>query len=288
MAALLQVNPGKVYIPYYNCDVVYQTLICHKISVQRYFLNEEWMPQVEEIGEKDWLIYVNYFGIIPEEKLSEIQRRYHRVIFDNTQCFYQKPVLADNCFNVYSCRKFFGVSDGAYLVWNHSQMNFPEYPRDVSWHRAVYLLKSIETGTNGAYKESIQNEEEIGTKILRMSVLTKTMLQSIDYEEVRQKRTQNFQTLHNLLKDNNEINLPLREDGLMIYPLYIKNSELRKKLVQNRIYVPQWWKYLLTFLPEHTLEADYSKWLYPLPIDQRYSEDDMIQLARMIQNIVKG
>lgn len=287
LAALSQINLNKVYIPYYNCEVVYQTLIWHKIPVERYFLDEELQPRLEAIGEQDWLVYVNYFGIIPEEKLSAILNKYQRVIFDNTQCFYQKPILADDCFNIYSCRKFFGVSDGAYLIWNHRQIEFPEYPQDISWKRAAYLLKSVETGTNGAYRDNIQSEEEIGTEILRMSPLTKSILHAIDYEEIRQKRVRNLQILQDLIGTYNEINLPIKKEALMIYPLYIKNSRLREQFVEHHIYVPQWWNYLLDILPEHVIETDYCRWLYPLPIDQRYSEDDMIFLAYMVQNIIK-
>ena len=44
----------------------------------------------------------------------------------------------------------------------------------------------------------------------------------------------------------------------------------------------QWWKYLLDILPSDSVEADYSRYLLPLPIDQRYTPDDMRTLAALV------
>lgn len=38
------------------------------------------------------------------------------IILDNTQSFFQKPISGID--TIYSCRKYFGVPDGAYLSTN--------------------------------------------------------------------------------------------------------------------------------------------------------------------------
>ena len=57
---------------------------------------------------------------------------------------------------------------------------------------------------------------------------------------------------------------------------------LRGRLIKNKVYVSQWWKYLLELLPADSVEADYSRYLLPLPIDQRYTPDDMRALAALV------
>ena len=68
----------------------------------------------------------------------------------------------------------------------------------------------------------------------------------------------------------------------MIYPFLCRVDGLRRRLIKNKVYVSQWWKYLLELLPADSVEADYSRYLLPLPIDQRYTPDDMHALAALV------
>ena len=44
----------------------------------------------------------------------------------------------------------------------------------------------------------------------------------------------------------------------------------------------QWWKYLLDVLPADSVESRLSRYLLPLPLDQRYTPDDMRELAALV------
>ena len=67
-----------------------------------------------------------------------------------------------------------------------------------------------------------------------------------------------------------------------VYPLLIEEPGLRQRVVGNHIYTPQWWKYLLNEVPQDSVEARLSKWLLPLPVDQRYTEQDMNEMAGIV------
>ncbi len=283
-AAMLSVKPKKVYIPYYNCNVVRDTLIKYDVPIEYYFLDENLEPKVSDIEPDEWLLYVNYFGIISKERLNKIKNRYRRVIFDNTQAFYAEPLLDPDIFNVYSCRKFVGLCDGAYLIWGGDRKVFSDYPQDISWDRAAFLFKSIELGTNAAYKENLDSKKDLGEEIRCMSVLTQKMLKAVDYSVLMEKRRRNFEILHDNLKDINCLPFEINVEPGMNYPLYVKDNALRKSLVENKVYVPQWWKYLLDVVPSDSIEADLSNYLLPLPVDQRYSEEDMLQLIQIVKN----
>lgn len=64
--------------------------------------------------------------------------------------------------------------------------------------------------------------------------------------------------------------------------VFVRVDGLRGRLIKNKVYVSQWWKYLLELLPADSVEADYSRYLLPLPIDQRYTPDDMRALAALV------
>jgi len=280
-AVALSVKPSKLYIPHYNCDTVREALEWNHVPYELYYLDDQLEPQVGDLGPDEYILYVNYLGNATKEKIHALEKRYKRILFDNTQAFFFVPVVGEQCFNLYSPRKFVGVSDGAYVVWGNDAVIGGDYPEDVSWERSAFMFKSIELGTNAAYQDNLRSMDHMGQGIRRMSKLTRRILASIDYEEVRRIRQRNIQVLHERLRDTNHFPFEIHGD-LMAYPYYVENDLLRRKLVENKIYVSQWWKYLLDYVPETSIEANMTRWLLPLPIDQRYSEEDMEQLAELV------
>lgn len=289
VAALDNMEVSRVYIPFYNCHVIEKALIQNGYVVSKYILDEDFLPIIHDFADNDWLVYVDYFGLADSNDTKQkVVKQYQRVIIDNTQAFYSIPILKEDIFNVYSCRKFFGVSDGAYLVYKKGLDIKVPYNHDVSWKRAGFLLKSIEMGTNGAYKENLISEESIGFSVKLMSSLTRNILKSIDYDSIQLTRKNNFRLLHNVFHTINMLKFDSSEKCTpMIYPLMVKDDSLRKKLVREKIYVPQWWKYLIDELSEESIEIQLSKYLFPLPIDQRYKDVDIIQLSKIVKELIE-
>ena len=61
-----------------------------------------------------------------------------------------------------------------------------------------------------------------------------------------------------------------------MYPLYIENgAAVRKQLQQIRIYIPTLWPDVFEICDETDLDYDMAMSILPLPVDQRYDEDDM-------------
>jgi hypothetical protein len=56
----------------------------------------------------------------------------------------------------------------------------------------------------------------------------------------------------------------------MVYPLVIENTSLDEKLRENKVYVGRLWKSVLRELSDSSFETWLSKYMVPLPIDQRY------------------
>lgn len=282
LAAVKTVKPVKLYIPYYNCSVVRDALLSEKIDFEYYKLNQDLTPNIKDIGADEWLLYVHYFGIFSDEKLRAIADKYTNVIFDNTQAFYAKPILDGNCMNAYSPRKFVGLVDGGYLIWSGFREVQENYPQDISWDRAGFLLKSIELGTNAAYPDNLSSKAGLADDVKKMSVLTQKMLKSVNYDDLAYRRNRNYKVLIEKFREVNEFKLPMEGFAPFVYPLVIEDPGLREKLVKDKIYVPQWWKYLIDEIPENSIETWLSKWLLPLPIDHRYSESDMGDMSTLI------
>lgn len=278
--ALRDANPSKVYIPHYNCQSVIEAVKRSGVKFEFYFLNEDFEPIDIQLKKNEYILWVNYFGIFSNEKANKIIKQYKNVIIDNTQAFYSKP--NQEAYNIYSCRKFFGVSDGAYLI--KKNLKIKNLEQATSYQTSMQLIKSIDLGTNEGYQEYLYAEDHIFNEAKRMSKFTQKILSSIEYESIKTIRNRNFLNIHEKLKKINQLSdkITITLQTPMIYPLLVKDKYLRKKLIENNIYVPQWWQYLIEQLEKNTFESYLSSYLFPLPIDQRYNEEDMNTIAGFI------
>jgi hypothetical protein len=162
--------------------------------------------------ERTSILIVNHYGLLTKNQLAEIKENYINVIIDNCSAFFT-PVIPE-CFNVYSCRKFFGVPDGAYVIGDGASSGTESYSQDESSETSSFLLKRIEKGCNTVYDERSKNEERINRSgILKMSVLTRSLLNSINYTRIRDKRIENFRYAHSLYGPHNSADSTFVVDG---------------------------------------------------------------------------
>ncbi len=271
----------QVYIPYYTCKTVEAGLLDVGVDVLYYNIDKDFMPIAPEGGFDDraLFVYTNYFGIMTHTKQMDIIAEHSHVLFDNTQGFFTKPLRGT--YSAYSCRKFFGVPDGAYLVAD--TLPVIDLKQGESADTANFLLKSIETGPNDAYDLSKDNEEHINGEGMRlMSKLTTAIMESIDLQSVNDRRTVNFNTIHNLLGKYNELDIKQENGAPMVYPLLIDVDGVREYLVENEIFVPRWWRWIEESKDTNDFEKHLSKHLVPIPITQIYDSKDMEYIADLI------
>lgn len=287
IVALLDSQADTIYLPIYLCQSVEDEIKKQGFFIKYYNLDKNFNPIIEkEVENNEIVLWVNYFGMFNKREVEKIINGYKNVIVDNTQAFFTEPI--NNVYNIYSLRKFFGVSDGAYLAGKKLK-DTHDLSFDSSSEASLHLLKVYETSTNDNYRESLANEERISNSgLLKMSKLTERILKSIDYKSVLKKRSSNFRFLNHHLKQLNEFCFLEPTEGLMTYPFLNKNNiEIRKRLLEFNIYVPQWWRAVLENKNANRFECYLSMYLLPLPIDQRYSEKDMEKIIEVITEIVK-
>lgn len=263
----------KLYIPYFLCASVPN--LCKKIGVEyEYYRVSERLEPIFSgtLGSNEWLYVVNYYGQFSNRVLEEWKKKYERVIVDNAQSYFQAPV--QNVDTLYTCRKYFGVADGAFLYTDkYIDRNLP---LDESFERMRFLLGRFERSANEFYSQYTVNNKLFASEPLkRMSKLTQNILHGVDYERIKRTRTDNFAYLHTKFKCINRLDLNVPE-GAFMYPLYIENgAAVRKQLQQIRIYIPTLWPDVFEICDETDLDYDMAMSILPLPVDQRYDEDDM-------------
>ena len=277
--ALIQFRPKRVILPYFICPTVKSLVKEAGIPYSEYSIGEDFFPKDIQCNEEDCVILVNYFGLVNRKELALKLAGKTRVLLDNTQAFYAEPIFDPNILNVYSCRKFFGVSDGGYLIGEHLQ------PIDLqsseSWEDSLFLTKSLELGTNAAYSLKKECEERLGTTYNQMSTLTRAIMDGIDYSYIAKRRRKNFEILNGLLVGVNELQWRLDDNVPYSYPFMIK-KDIRNHLLENKVYVPTIWRENIDIGGTASIESDFSEMIYHLPIDQRYDQNDMSYLANIV------
>lgn len=278
-----------IYLPFYLCPSVGKFLKKKGIEIKPYFINNQFQPQIEQIEPGAAILIVNYFGILSNSFMLSLVRKFDRVIIDNCPSFFSKPI--DGCYNVYSTRKFFGVPDGGYVIGKDAETFLDEYQQDYSSGTSLFLLKRLEVGCNASYAERMKNEARIdAADILKMSELTRILLNNIDYQSIQKVRRENFIFACELFSEINLIDpvAQISHDSIpMVYPLLIEDATLVEKLRKKQIYTGRWWKHVLNEVPENSFEAWMSKYMVPVPIDQRYGQTELNYIMQEISNLSK-
>lgn len=272
----------KLLLPLFLCDSV--VAACEKCNIQLefYHLNQNLDPILsrgEELEDGEYLYLVNYYGQLTDEKILSYQKQYQRIIVDHTHAFYQRPLPGVD--TIYSCRKFFGLSDGAYLATDAPLTAGKE--TDHSHERMTHILGRYEADAGTYYQQMLDNASTYHHAEIRyMSRLTANLLKAVDYETVRQRRNHNYLRLKELLPSDNPFTGVI-PDAPFAYPYYHPDGiQMRRFLASKKIFVPTNWSNVIRDLPKGSPEYDWAANILPLPCDQRYGDEEMEYLAKTI------
>lgn len=271
----------KVYVPYYTCEAVMEPI--NKLGIPYEFYHIDIHFEIRDrftLKEGEALLYTNYFGLKQRYVEQLAEKIGSRLIVDNTQAFYAKPIEGVDTF--YTCRKFFGVPDGAYLYCDKELDE--EIEQDYSYDRVAHLVKRIDLSAEDGFKDFRRVDDGLDNQPIRkMSKLTQRMMQGIVYESATQRRRANFQMLHEALGKDNNLELHLEDDAVPMAYLYLVPVQgLREKLIENKIFVARYWPNVLEWCQPNDWEYQLAENLVCLPIDQRYDDRDMQSILDLV------
>ena len=273
----------KLYIPRFLCDSVSRLLEKENYAYEYYAIDAKFLPIFQaQLSATEYIYVINYFGQLTNKRIAQLQKKHKNIIVDNVQAFFQKPLKGVD--TIYSCRKFFGVADGAYLSTD-ATLN-EKLPFDVSKDRTSHLLGRFEGNASEYYFAFKENDKSfVNTPLKLMSKLTHNILGAIDYSFARKKRNKNYRILAKNLGDYNALSLRV-PNGAYCYPFYCENGmQIKKELANKKIYVPTLWPNVLELTD--TLEKEYAENILPLPCDQRYNKEDMFEMIMQIKRLLK-
>lgn len=275
-------NISTLWMPYFTCSSLKEPLSRLKgIRIEYYNINIQ--LEIQELDsicldDNDYLLYTNYFGV-KTDYIQYLQHSFNNLIVDNSQALFNPP----SKFSFYSPRKFLGIPDGG-IAYSPFYYDVSVQDRD-SYLRCKHLLKRFDYKASEGYDDFKESNKLVGNQgVKKMSNLSFELLNNTNFANVRNIRTRNFNYLHKALKDENQIKELDLIEGAMVYPYLCDNGvELKKKLIQNKIYVATYWPNVLEEMKQESIEYQLTK-IVPIPIDQRYSEEDMFLILNYLNN----
>ena len=263
----------KIALPYYLCGSISALLNKYGVDISYYHINEALLPEKLDFPDDVWLYLVNYFGQLTDWQITAIQQQHPKTIVDNAQAYFAMPLPGVD--TLYTCRKFFGVSDGAFLYTDKTLAR--ELPRDESFERMHFVLGRYDRNAPSFFREASDNNAFFAKEpIKRMSALTLNLLHAVDYDGVKGKRDRNYALLDRHFNKINRLR-PRMVEGAYAYPLWLPNgAEIRKKLIEQKIYVAALWPNVLRDMPSNSLEYELAGNVLPMICDQRYGSDEML------------
>lgn len=273
-----------IYLPYFTCEVLLEPLQKLGIEYKFYKIDEDLNPIIDfELEEHGCMLYTNYFGV-KTGTVKWLSKTIKHLIIDNAQAFYTLPIHQVDTF--YSCRKFFGVPDGAYL-YASTEIGL-HLKVDHSVLRFSHLIRSIDFNIEDGYADYLKNNQQLSNnEIKTMSVLTSNLLAAIDYEHCAKARKDNFNYLHKYLRNINMLRLNFVDEEVpMVYPLLLVSPKLKEKLIAHKIFVATYWPNVFDWTNASSYEYFLSENLIALPIDHRYTLNDMRCILTILNSLL--
>jgi len=274
----------RLWIPYFTCDVVLEPLTRLSIPWKFYHIDENLeIADSIDLQAGEYLLYTNYYGI-KDAYVSHLVKAYgEQLVIDNAQALYCEALAAHQ---FYSPRKFMGMPDGGIAVTS-LQGSVDSLPVDLSYDRCSHLLKRLEMAPSEGYADFKANSKKIAESPLsRMSSISRHIFDSVDLDGIRQARRRNFEYLHSALKSTNRLDVPSMDSFAcpLVYPYWSNNGkELKKKLIEQGIFVATYWPNVLEWAKSDTIEYELANNIVCIPVDQRYGKEEMEYICLKIE-----
>jgi len=277
-------HPKRIYIPYYTCNAVIDPIETLGIEYIFYEIDKDLEPKrIPNLNNDDLFLYINYFGLKGEYCNKIITNLGKKVVIDNTHNFFHKGWSGIYSFT--SARKYFGIPDGAFLY------GIPKnYAEKILRNNNVSILPNIAKleGRINSYNLYKESESLFDSEVKRISYISEIILSNIDYEQVAKKRVDNYNYLHdNLGSINTFFTQPLHKDDTpFCYPFVPKKYIEKKMLHKLGLFIPSFWLDVSSrAISGFKFEKHLSTNMLPLPVDHRYSKNEMKTIVRVVNSL---
>ncbi len=302
---LKQINVKKIALPEYICESVrncFNNMEIVYYTVDHNF-NIIWDDLIDICNNSNIdTIYLHYFnGYIDESydffKLNKLKEKKNlKIIEDTTHSFLSnKHTIGDYC--ICSLRKWFAIPDGGVLyskkkfkkellkVNNWYKIKYEAMIKKNNYLKGVYEKKSEFLNIFSKAEDMLDNQKES----FRISEISLHILKKVDLKYIMKKRLENYIILKQVFEDYgyNLIALKGINQVPLFFTIYVdQRDDMRSYLIKNNIYCPIHWP-LYNELKKRENVVENNMHELSIPIDQRYSKDEMNYIIKIVKKYSK-
>ncbi|MEE0197358.1 MAG: hypothetical protein UEJ46_01180 [Eggerthellaceae bacterium] len=280
-------NICTLWLPDFLCSSVPNLCCKAGVEVKTYHIGESFRAVLDfQIAEEEWLYLVDYYGQLTQGDVDEaLVASGGRLIIDESQGYYREPWL--DADTLYTCRKWFGVADGAFLHTKDGAKLARALPRSESFDKMGFLLGRFERSAGEFFTDSkINNVRFADEPMAGMSAITENLLRAIEYGDARARRRDNWSFLEEALGPSNLLALEAPAVPFM-YPYMVMDPEgVRQDAAVEGVYIPELWPNVSRDSGAGSASIGYSSNILPLPVDQRYGRDDLNYLVDVLRSLL--
>ena len=265
-------------------------------------IDEEYLLDLLNYSRPSAILTMNYFGSASTKKAISMAKPTNyqiNVIEDFTHCTFSLGQIYDEQVDFYvtSIRKSIGVCDGAAVISKrftdksfigNDAPDFGELRLEAQKLKGRYSFTKSSDDKETFLSELKRGEDMISTldAVHPMSEISKRMLESINGEEIASARRENMKHLWSLL--NGKVRMI---DGIercfngapFSLPILVNNrDEVQLELAKKGVYAPVLWPIDDKCKRVCDVSTMISEQILSLPIDQRYSYDDIEDIASIV------
>lgn len=245
------------FLPALSCDSMYLPFEVRGVAVEFYAINDDLTVQMDSLDERlkyasnPVVLTMNYYGAADQKKANRQIKELRSdaiIIEDVTHLIFNTEKWDTEAadYEIGSIRKWLGVPDGAIVVKNSGVLTASVHAgdtdfttlRDKALHqKSDYLvrggqdLKAEFRGLLSDAEDSLDN----GLTTYEMSERSRKYLESVDVQNIRKRRKDNYDNLYKLLSDMPECGHKFRlltqtadDNTPFMLPIVLNMAEINK------------------------------------------------------------
>lgn len=298
-----QIKKGKILLPSYICKSVVDSF-ADKFEIDYYLINEKLQIDIQSLTQKlnqdVAIVYVmHYFGKTQNKDALELilrkkEEKEYLIIEDTTHSFLSgKQTIGD--YQICSLRKWFAIPDGG-VIYSQNAIETDSIRKANPSAGMVceamllkYLFIHNKVDCNSVYRKIfVDNEEQLDKQkeIYDISDLSDILLEYTSLKAITETRSENWNFLYNTIKNN--LIYPVYQEKAadfvpFAYPVFVEDRDrFRKYLIDHKIYCAVHWPIEIEEQKHYGKTQFMSEHLLSLPIDQRYTLEEMEYMTNII------
>jgi hypothetical protein len=309
--AIEGMKPGVALLPAYCCWSVALPFEAAGWTVAYYPLNKDLTVDVPTFKSliRDLkpiaVLVMDYYGFAPTHAAVDAAKEINEEVFvmeDFTQCLFGLPEKwnpKEDCY-VASIRKSIGVPDGGVVLSRKAldlSLLLEERTPFVEHHiqagvrkkRYSYSFSSSEKQAFRELQAAAGAEIKEDYHLYKISPEAMGIIENTDTEMVRFARRKNFEHLFDLLKDNQNFDILFAPGNnpapFMMIIKSTKRDELQSAFARKNVFCQVMWPLADRAKEICPVSKEMEETMLAIPIDQRYSYDDIEEIGQRINSV---